>query len=93
VYILSNFTRTTFYVGVTSNLRARLQTHLDGVGSKFSAKYKLKDLVYYEEFDRIEEAIHREKALKKWHRDWKIRLIESVNPEMRDLSGEIRWRW
>jgi len=91
VYILTNFNRTTFYTGVTSNLGKRLQEHLNGTGSKFSAKYKLKNLVYYEEFDQIEDAIRREKELKQWHREWKIRLIESVNPEMCDLSAEIPW--
>jgi putative endonuclease len=91
VYILANFSRTTFYTGVTSNLGKRLEKHQAGAGSKFSAKYKLRDLVYFETFDRIDDAILREKQLKQWHRGWKIRLIESVNPEMRDLSGEIPW--
>jgi len=91
VYILSNHTRTTFYIGVTSNLGQRLQQHLDGRGSKFVRKYNLRHLLYYEEFDRVTDAIKREKQLKKWHRGWKLRLIKSVNPEMRDLSGEITW--
>lgn len=91
VYILSNYKRTTFYIGVTSNLGERLQQHNNNGGSKFVEKYNLKYLVYYEEIDRIVDAIRREKQLKSWHRDWKIRLIKSVNPEMRDLSEEIPW--
>ncbi|MBI4546402.1 MAG: GIY-YIG nuclease family protein [Ignavibacteriae bacterium] len=92
VYILSNYTRTTFYIGVTSKLGPRFDEHQAGVGSKFVRKYNLKYLVYYEVFDRIEDAIRREKQLKKWHRAWKIRLIKSVNAEMRDLSEEIPWQ-
>jgi len=92
VYILSNYKRTTFYIGVTSKLGHRVQQHHEGGGSKFVDKYNLKYLVYYEEFDSIEDAIRREKQLKSWHREWKIRLIKSVNPEMLDLSGEIPWR-
>ena len=61
VYILSNHTRTTFYIGVTSNLGQRLQQHEDGVGSKFVQKYNLKYLMYYEEFERVTDAIQREK--------------------------------
>jgi putative endonuclease len=93
VYILSNFTRTTFYIGVTSDLSSRLQQHRTSVGSKFASKYKLTDLVYFEEHERILDAIQREKVLKKWRRAWKIRLIESANPDMRDMSGEIPWNW
>ena len=91
VYILSNYTRTTFYIGVTSNLGKRIQEHKDGDGSKFVQKYNLHYLVYYEEFDQVTDAIRREKELKNWHRDWKIRLIKTVNPEMKDLSSDIPW--
>jgi putative endonuclease len=91
VYILSNFTRTTFYIGVTSNLGERLRQHMNGEGSAFTRKYNLKYLVYVEAFDRITDAIAREKQLKKWHRDWKIHLIKSMNPHMKDLSDELLW--
>ncbi len=91
VYILSNYTRTTFYIGVTSNLAARIHAHKNSAGSIFAAHYNLKYLVYYEALPTIVDAIRREKQLKCWHRDWKIALIKSVNPEMRDLSGEILW--
>ena len=92
LYILSNYKRTTFYIGVTSSLGERLQQHSEGTGSKIVEKYNLKYLVYFEEFDLVADAIRREKQLKQWHRDWKIKLIKSVNPEMRDLSEDIPWR-
>jgi len=89
VYILSNYTRTTFYVGVTSDLPRRLAEHLSGFGSRFAQKYNLKNLVYYEEYARIVDAIAREKQLKGWHRQWKINLIRSVNPDLADLSSDL----
>lgn len=55
-------------------------------GSIFTSKYKCNVLVYYEHFERITDAIDREKQLKNWHRDWKINLIRSINPEMNDLA-------
>jgi putative endonuclease len=85
VYILSNKHRTTFYIGVTNNLQRRVIEHRSGTGSKFTSKYNLVDLVYYERIFDIEKAIAREKQLKNWHRDWKLNLIKSVNPEMKDL--------
>ena len=86
VYILSNTGRTTFYIGVTSDLERRLQQHKDGFGGTFTSKYKTTDLVYVEEYESIQVAIAREKQLKAWHRKWKIHLIKSMNPEMNDLS-------
>ena len=91
VYILTNFARTCFYIGVTSNLGERIRQHVNGEGSVFTRKYNLTDLVYVEAFDRISDAIAREKQLKNWHRDWKIRLIKSVNPEMKDLTDQLPW--
>ena len=89
VYILSNYSRTTFYIGVTSNLEQRIAEHKLGEGSVFAQKYKLKDLVYFEEHPDIDQAINREKQLKNWHRDWKINLIKSINPGMSDLSTDL----
>jgi putative endonuclease len=89
VYILTNYTRTTFYVGVTNSLRQRLFQHMNGFGSKFCQRYNLKYLVYFEEFSSVGDAIAREKQLKNWHRDWKINLIRSVNPGMKDLREEL----
>ena len=90
VYIVTNKPRGTLYIGVTGGLDDRIERHTDGKGSHFTSKYKLKHLVYYEEFQYINEAIQREKQLKNWHREWKINLIKSVNPEMNDLYWEIR---
>ncbi|MEO6150623.1 MAG: GIY-YIG nuclease family protein [Mucilaginibacter sp.] len=89
IYIMSNQYRTTFYIGVTNNLEARIWQHTNGEGSQFVKKYKLFDLVYYECFDRITDAIDREKQLKNWHKDWKINLIQSKNPEMKDLKDSL----
>jgi putative endonuclease len=88
-YIMSNQYRTTFYIGVTSNLEARVWQHINNEGSAFVKKYKLYDLVYYEYFERITDAIDREKQLKNWHRNWKINLIKSENTEMKDLKSTL----
>ncbi len=85
VYIMSNHKRTTFYIGVTNNLERRVAEHKANAGSVFTTKYKLHYLVYFEVIYDIEQAIKREKQLKRWHRDWKINLIKSVNPLMNDL--------
>ncbi|WPU94295.1 GIY-YIG nuclease family protein [Mucilaginibacter sabulilitoris] len=89
VYIMSNLYRTTFYIGVTSDLRTRVWQHINGEGSAFVKKYSLHYLLYFEYFERITDAIDREKQLKRWHQDWKINLIKSVNPEMEDLKGQL----
>jgi putative endonuclease len=85
VYIMSNFKRTSFYIGVTNDLENRVAEHKAGVGSVFTSKYKLHFLVYFERIFDIEQAIKREKQLKRWHHEWKVNLIKSVNPEMLDL--------
>jgi putative endonuclease len=89
IYIISNKKRTTLYVGVTNNLKRRITEHKEGIGSKFSEKYKLTDLLYFEEIPDIRKAIHREKQLKNWHRQWKLNLIKSLNPELKDLYWEL----
>ncbi len=89
VYIISNKNRTTFYTGVTSTLKERIEKHRKGIKSIFPAKYNLRDLVYFEELESMMGAINREKQLKRWHRDWKINLIKSLNPEMKDLFPEL----
>ncbi|WP_010517049.1 GIY-YIG nuclease family protein [Croceivirga radicis] len=86
VYIMTNTYRTTFYVGVTSDLKKRNIEHKSGIGSSFTKKYNLHDLIYFETFTAIQEAIAREKQLKNWHRDWKINLIKAHNPKMRTLT-------
>jgi len=89
VYIMTNKYRTTFYIGVTSDLRARVWQHINGEGSQFVKKYRLFDLVFFEYFERITDAIDREKQLKNWHHDWKVNLIKSINPEMKDLKDQL----
>jgi putative endonuclease len=79
---------TTVYTGVTNNLERRVLEHKLGEGSKFTTKYKLSILIYFEEYEGINEAIAREKQLKNWHREWKWSLIKSENPELKDLSED-----
>ena len=88
VYIMSNKKRTVLYIGVTSDLKTRVGEHKEGIGSEFTNKYKLKDLIYFEEFQDIDQAITREKQLKNWHRDWKWNLIKEHNPELIDLAED-----
>ncbi|MDV7185812.1 GIY-YIG nuclease family protein [Lutibacter sp. TH_r2] len=86
VYILANEYRTTFYIGITGDLNSRIIKHIEGVGSKFTAKYNIKDLVYFGEFSDINQAIKREKQLKNWHHDWKVNLIKETNPKLETLK-------
>lgn len=89
VYIITNKHRSTFYIGVTNNLKLRLEQHKDNLetGSKtFASKYNIEFLVYYEKFTWIQEAIAKEKELKKWRRDKKLKLIKELNPEFEFLN-------
>ncbi len=89
VYILTNKYRTTFYVGVTNNLRRRLREHHNNIneGKKtFVARYNLSELVYYEKHGWIQLAIAREKEIKGWRREKKLNLISSINPKMETLN-------
>ncbi len=87
VYILANLART-LYVGVTSNLEARLFQHKHKVTPGFTSRYGIDHLVHWEEYPYINDAIGREKQIKGWLRAKKVALIESMNPEWRDLSDE-----
>ena len=89
VYILASQRKGTLYIGVTSELVKRVYEHKQDVIDGFTKKYSVHNLVYYEAHDNIEEAITREKQLKKWNRAWKIRLIEEMNPEWDDLYNQI----
>ncbi|GLS20857.1 nuclease [Labrys miyagiensis] len=75
----------TLYLGVTSDLTKRVWQHKNKHYKGFTSKYNVIRLVWYEEYDEIGMAIYREKQLKKWHRDWKIELIERENPDWSDL--------
>lgn len=88
-YILANKPNGVLYIGVTSDLAARMMQHREGKGSAFCRKYGLKMLVYVERHDDISAAIAREKALKAWKRAWKVELIEKANPRWDDLFEVI----
>lgn len=85
IYILASQRNGTLYVGVTNNLAERIFAHREGRGSRFTSKHNVKRLVYFESFDHVGDAIAREKTLKRWRRQWKIDLIESMNPDWDDL--------
>ena len=90
VYLLTNRHDTTLYTGVTSELQVRIWKHRTKEDPQsFTARYNLYKLVYYENFHSIEEAIEREKQIKKWSRKRKEVLINQLNPEWKDLSTEI----
>ena len=85
---MTNYSQTSFYIGVTGNLQKRVWEHKNKVVEGFTKKYNIDRLVYYELTDSVETAINREKQLKRWHRDWKINLIKEMNPEFKDLSTD-----
>ena len=93
IYFVTNTHKTVLYTGVTSNLQQRIHQHRTHFyKNSFTARYNVECLVYYEGFDRIEEAIAREKEVKKWNRQKKIDLINSFNPEWMDLWEDIsKW--
>ena len=89
VYILSNKRNGTLYISVTSNLTQRIWQHRNKLVSGFTQKYNVRHLVYFELHEEMLAAIAREKQLKKWKREWKLRLIEEKNPNWLDLWGQI----
>jgi putative endonuclease len=89
VYILASRRNGTLYIGVTSDLVQRVWQHKNDVIEGFTKKYGVHLLVYYELHEDMESAILREKQLKKWNRDWKLRLIEEENPDWNDLYPSI----
>lgn len=89
VYLLASGRNGTLYVGVTSDLARRVWAHKNDAVDGFTKKYRVHDLVYFEELSTPEEAIVREKQLKKWRRKWKLALIEEGNPQWRDLYADI----
>jgi putative endonuclease len=92
VYILASQPRGTLYIGVTNNILGRVELHRTGSGSRFTSRYNVTMLVYFEEFASIEEAIQHEKSLKRYLRAWKINLIEQSNPQWVDLYPGIAVR-
>ena len=89
VYILTNKTRRVLYIGVTSNLPKRIFEHKNKLAEGFTKKYNIDKLVYFEQTEDINSALHREKQLKKWKRIWKIELIDKFNPEWENLSDTL----
>ncbi|MDB5799526.1 MAG: Excinuclease subunit domain protein [Rhodocyclales bacterium] len=89
VYILANKRNGTLYIGVTSNLVQRVWQHKEELVEGFTKRYGIKMLIWYEQHSTMESAISHEKALKEWQRAWKLELIETANPQWRDLYDEI----
>ncbi len=89
VYILTYKPRGVLYVGITNDLERRMHEHRIGNGSAFCRKYHLHRLVYADSFSDVNEAIAAEKRIKKWRRAWKEQLIESINPDWRDLMPAV----
>ena len=89
VYILASRKNGTLYIGVTNDLVRRAYDHKNNVIQGFTEKYGVHALVYYESYTDVRDALTREKRLKKWKRQWKIDLIESKNPDWKDLYSEI----
>ena len=86
VYMMANAPHGTLYIGVTSDIMRRVAEHKQGIIEGFTKKYGLTILVYLEVAPTMADAIAREKQLKRWHRDWKINLINEANPAWRDVS-------
>lgn len=89
VYILASARNGTLYVGVTNDLSRRVTEHKDGISAAFVRRYGVHRLVYAEAHDDIREAIAQEKRIKRWRRAWKLELIESMNPDWRDLYEDL----
>ncbi|WP_298756917.1 GIY-YIG nuclease family protein [uncultured Psychroserpens sp.] len=88
LYILSNGYNGTLYIGVTNNLERRMFEYKNKLFEGFSKRYNLNRLIYFETFQYVNDAIKREKNMKKWKRQWKINLIEKENPKWNDLSKD-----
>ena len=89
VYLMASRRNGTLYIGVTNDLARRAWEHREGLVPGFTKKYHVKMLMYYEAFDDIDAAIHRETRLKKYKREWKLKLIEQDNPGWRDLARDL----
>jgi putative endonuclease len=89
VYMLASQRNGTLYIGVTSDLIQRVWQHKEGLADGFTKTYDVKMLVWYEQHETMESAISKEKAMKKWLREWKLKTIEQTNPDWNDLWPEI----
>jgi len=88
IYILTNKKDGTLYIGLTNELERRILEHKSKAVPGFTARYNLDKLIYIEEFETYPEAFERERRLKRWKRQWKIELIESMNPLWKDISED-----
>ena len=86
---MTNKPRGTLYIGVTSDLPKRAYEHKEGLVAGFTKRHALKRLVFWQYFDRIEDAIQREKTMKHWIRAWKVRAIQEINPKWDDLYEQL----
>ena len=89
VYILTNKNNKVLYIGITNNLVRRITEHREKIVEGFTKKYNVDKLIYFEILEDVESAIKREKQLKNWHRQWKIKLIEKENKEWKDLADDL----
>jgi len=89
VYILANKPHGAIYVGSARDLRNRVEQHKAGIPGSHTQKYNIKTLVYFEVHENVMDAVHQERRLKKWRRDWKEELIGKVNPDWRDICDQI----
>ena len=89
VYIMASFRNGTLYIGVTNDLVKRVWQHKNDLAAGFTSKYKVHNLVYYQQVSDVESAIKREKQMKAWRRQWKLHVINECNPEWKDLYQEI----
>jgi putative endonuclease len=89
IYILTNKNNEVLYIGITNNLLQRVYQHKNKLIDGFTAKYNLNKLVYYEIYQYVQDAIQREKQIKKWNRKWKMEQIQKFNPKWKDLYIEM----
>ena len=89
VYVLTNRPRGVLYVGVTNDIARRIAEHKSKQVAGFTSAYGVTSLVHLEEYSSIKDAREREHALKRWRRGWKFKLVEEINPDWKDLSGEL----
>ena len=88
-YILTNKNKTVLYVGATTKLKNRVELHIKGKGTQFTKKYNINELIYFEVFDDYHDAFARENQIKNWKRKWKLNLIKSQNPNLKNLYLEL----
>ncbi len=89
MYILSNKNKTVLYVGGSKFLKDRITLHKEGKATRFTKRYNVSELMYFEEFSDFHEAFTRERQIKNWKREWKWKLIKSMNPDLKDLYFDL----